>query len=49
MSTVEPSDSARPLVTSGMALAMPPLPVLVPTPAPVRLNHVSSVKVVAPN
>ena len=38
------SASARPFVISGMALAMPPLPVLVPTPAPVRLNHSSSVK-----
>ena len=39
MSTFEPSASARPLVISGIALAMPPVPVEVPTPAPVRLNH----------
>src|SRR4051794_2061163 len=43
MSTFDPSASARPLVSSGMALAMPRLPVLVPTPVPVRLNHSSSV------
>src|SRR6266536_2891813 len=43
------SASARPLVTSGIALARPPAPVLVPTPAPVRLNHVSSVNCVAPS
>src|SRR6266508_2918722 len=49
MSTLEPSASARPLVTRGIALAIPPLPVLVPTPAPVRLNQVSSVNVAAPN
>ena len=42
------SASARPLVISGIALAMPPVPVLVPTPAPVRLNHSSRVKLVAP-
>ncbi len=48
MSTLEPSASARPLVTSGMAV-MPPLPVLVPTPAPVRWNQVSSVNVAAPS
>ena len=41
------SASARPLVISGMALAMPPVPVLVPTPAPVRWNQSSSVKVEA--
>ena len=34
-STFEPSASARPFVTSGIALAMPPVPVRVPTPAPV--------------
>src|SRR6266536_6207909 len=49
MSTFEASASARPFVTSGIALAMPPLPVLVPTPAPVRLNHVSTVKREAPS
>ena len=38
------SCSARPFVISGIALAMPPLPVLVPTPAPVRRNHSSSVR-----
>ena len=41
------SASARPLVTSGIALAMPPLPVLVPTPPPVQLNQDSRVKVEA--
>ena len=40
------SASAPPLVTSGMALVMPPVPVVTPTPAPVRLNQVSSVKLV---
>ena len=29
---------------SGIALAMPPVPVLVPAPTPVRRNHSSSVK-----
>ena len=38
------SASARPLVTSGMALAMPPVPVLVAAPAPVRRNHSSTVR-----
>ena len=38
------STSARPFVISGIALAMPPLPVLVPTPVPVRRNHSSSVR-----
>ena len=45
MLTFESSLSARPLVTSGIALAMPPVPVSVPTPVPVRLNQVSSVNV----
>src|SRR6266511_3345739 len=49
MSCVVPSASARPLVTSGIALAMPPEPVLVPIPAPVRLNHVSNVNCAAPS
>ena len=44
MSAACVSPSARPLAMSGMALATPPVPVLVPTPAPVRLNHSSSVK-----
>ena len=35
-----------PLVTSGIALAMPSVPVVTPMPAPVRLNHVSMVKLV---
>src|SRR6266545_5277193 len=48
MSTFEPSASARPFVISGTALAIPPVPVLVPTPAPVRLNHVSNVNCAAP-
>src|SRR5512142_2439106 len=43
MSTFDPSASARPFVISGIALAIPPVPVLVPTPAPVPLNQVSSV------
>src|SRR6266511_2061814 len=49
MSTFEPSASARPFVTNGTALVIPLLPVLVPMPAPVRLNHVSMVNVDAPN
>ncbi len=48
MSTFEASASARPFVTSGIALAMPPVPVEVPTPAPVRRNHSSSVNCEAP-
>ena len=43
------SASAPPLVTSGMALAMPPVPVVTPTPAPSRRNQVSSVKLVTPS
>src|SRR3954470_11443636 len=43
------SPSARPFVTSGIALAMPPVPVLVPAPAPVRRNHSSSVRLEAFN
>ena len=38
------SASAPPLVTSGMAEAMPPVPVDVATPAPSRRNQVSMVK-----
>ena len=38
------SASARPFEISGIALATPPVPVLVPTPVPVRLNHSSSVR-----
>ena len=34
--------------TSGIAVT-PPVPVLTPTPAPVRLNHVSNVNVAAPS
>src|SRR5512133_1539390 len=49
MSRLEPSCSARPFVTSGIALANPPLPVLVPAPGPVRSNQVSSVKREAPS
>src|SRR6266571_8951803 len=48
MSTLLPSVSARPLVTSGMPSAMPPLPVLVPMPGPSRVNHVSMVNVAVP-
>ena len=45
MSAAGVSASARPFAISGIALAIPPVPVLVPTPAPVRLNHNSSVNV----
>jgi hypothetical protein len=45
MSAAVVSPSARPFAMSGIALVMPPPPVLVPTPAPVRLNHSSTVKV----
>ena len=44
MSTVPPSVSAMPLVTSGTATT-PPVPVFVAIPAPSRLNHVSIVNV----
>ncbi len=47
MSRLLPSDCAMPLVTIGIAV-IPPLPVLVATPAPSRLIHASSVKVAAP-
>src|SRR6185312_14649148 len=43
------SCSARPFAISGTALANPPLPVLVPTPVPDRLNHVSRVNCCAPS
>src|SRR3954470_2926910 len=42
------SDSGRPLVTSGIALVMPPGAVVMPLPAPVARNRVSRVNVVAP-
>ena len=42
------SPSPRPLVTSGTTVARPPVPVLVATPAPVRRNHVSMVKLWTP-
>ena len=48
MSTLPPSASAIPLVTSGMATT-PPVPVLVAMPAPSRLNHVSIVSVDTPS
>ena len=48
MSRLLPSLWARPFVSSGIASVIPPEPVLVATPAPSRLNHVSMVKVVAP-
>ena len=48
MSTLPPSASAMPLVTSGTATT-PPVPVLVAMPAPSRLNHVSIVIVVTPS
>jgi hypothetical protein len=35
------------LVSSGIALAMPPVPVLVPAPVPVRRNQSSTVNVLA--
>src|SRR5215210_1158859 len=43
------SASARPFVITGMALAIPPLPVLVPTPPPVHLTHASSVNLAVPS
>ena len=49
MSTLLFSASPRPLVSSGIADVSPPLPVVVATPAPVLLNHSSSVKVCAPS
>ncbi len=45
-STFEPSASAAPWVSSGIMLMpgfVPPVPVVLATPAPVRLNHVSIV------
>ena len=45
MSAAAVSASARPLVMSGIASGMPPVPVFVPMPAPVRLNHSSTVNV----
>src|SRR6266511_2500743 len=48
MSTFDPSASARPFVTSGIAV-IPPVPVLVAEPPPVHLNHVSSVNCAAPS
>ena len=47
MSTVLPSVSAIPLVTSGIAVT-PPVPLKVATPAPSRRNHVSIVNVAEP-
>ena len=44
-STLLPSASGPPCVTSGMKLAMPPFPVVPDTPVPVRLNQVSMVHV----
>src|SRR5256712_3952618 len=44
MSTLLPSFSARPFVTSGTAVT-PPVPVLVATPAPSRRNQASIVNV----
>src|SRR5437867_6418308 len=48
MSTLLFSASPRPFVTSGMAAARPPVPVVVVIPVPSRLNHVSIVNVAAP-
>ena len=45
MSAAAVSNSARPLVMSGIASGMPPVPVFVPMPAPVRLNQSSTVNV----
>jgi hypothetical protein len=45
MSAAAVSPSALPFAMSGIALAMPPVPVSIPTPAPVRLNHSSVVNV----
>ena len=47
MSTVPPSASAMPFVTSGTAVT-PPVPVKVAMPAPSRRNHVSIVSVETP-
>src|SRR6185503_12762259 len=50
MSTLLPSDSPRPLVTRGIALARPPVPVSIPTPAvPFHLIHASTVKAERPS
>ena len=43
------SASALPFARSGIAFASPSVPVLVPTPAPLRLNQVSSVNCVTPS
>ncbi len=43
------SPSGAALVTSGIAEAMPFVPVVTPMPAPVRLNQVSRVNVVTPS
>jgi hypothetical protein len=43
MSTLLPSDSDVPLVTSGIAVVMPPLPVDTAVPTPSRRNQHSTV------
>ena len=43
------SASAPPLVMSGTAETRPFVPVPTPWPAPVRMNHVSRVKLVRPS
>ena len=48
MSTLLFSASPRPFVRSGMALAIPPVPVSWLRRAAVRLNHTSIVNVAAP-
>ena len=48
MSTLLFSPSPRPLVTSGIAAARPPVPVLIAVPAASRLNQVSTVNCDAP-
>src|SRR6185295_1534114 len=48
MSTLLPSASARPFVSSGIAVT-PPVPLDVLVPGPVFLNHNSSVKTCAPS
>ncbi len=49
MSTLVPSLSERPFVISGIESVFPPDPVEADTPAPVLMNHSSSVNCVAPS
>ncbi len=48
MSTLLPSASPRPFVSSGTAAVIPPVPVVVVAPVPVRLNQTSRVNDAAP-